>query len=484
MKHILYIFIILSCITLLHAQVPREINYQGMLMGTDEMPVPEGNYKLTFTLYDEPGTPLWTEIHDPVFIGGGIFHVILGNINPLNLPFDQPYFLGIQVGNDPELQPRMFLASVPYAIRADEANTVAGIPASSTPEPNALLALDNNAKFPASVLPSNGSSSGNYLQKDTAESSTVNDTDPVLTLSNQGDGAAFEAHSVNGYGVQGQSDNSHGIYIPAAGQAGIYVENAGTHGVHVREAGSHGLDVAHAAGNGIQIYSTDKNGIFVGTTASMGVAVYEAGNDGVRVQNAGWSGVYVDSARFDAFRVGSCGQDGIRFFEKVTRDYIRAGSDADLDFRVTNDGTAYADGGWQGAADFAELIETEGLADRFEPGDVMVISQDKDRAVTASTDPYSTRLIGVYSTKPGFVGSVHPMQDRNHNEIPVAITGIVPCKVTAENGPIQRGDLLTSSSLPGHAMKATNHRVGTIIGKAMQSLENGTGKIEILIMPQ
>jgi hypothetical protein len=76
------------------------------------------------------------------------------------------------------------------------------------------------------------------------------------------------------------------------------------------------------------------------------------------------------------------------------------------------------------------------------------------------------------------------MEDKYDNEVPVAITGIVPCKVTSENGPITRGDLLTSSSRPGYAMKATDLQTGTILGKALGSLETGSGKIEILVILQ
>jgi hypothetical protein len=98
--------------------------------------------------------------------------------------------------------------------------------------------------------------------------------------------------------------------------------------------------------------------------------------------------------------------------------------------------------------------------------------------------PYSSNIIGVYSTKPGFVGSVHPMEERKNNEIPVAITGIVPCKVSTENGPIKRGDLLTSSGTPGYAMKATDPKIGTVLGKAMEALDSGKAKIEILVILQ
>jgi hypothetical protein len=76
------------------------------------------------------------------------------------------------------------------------------------------------------------------------------------------------------------------------------------------------------------------------------------------------------------------------------------------------------------------------------------------------------------------------MEDTRENELPVAITGIVPCKVSAENGPIHRGDLLTTSATPGHAMKATELKLGTILGKALSELDSGTGVIDILVVLQ
>jgi hypothetical protein len=297
------------------------------------------------------------------------------------------------------------------------------------------------------------------------------------------------------HGIQIDDASWAGIWVNRAGSDGFSVNTAGRHGFHVQSANQDGVhieatvtgDAIHidgAKGHGIHIDGAGGQGVDVAAADGNGVQVYTAGKNGVAVASANWSGVYVASAGSDAIRVQTAGQDGLRFFEGVGRDYIRAGSDADPDFRVTNNGTAYADGGWQGAADFAELIETDDFSKFYEPGDVMAISNDKDRAVTLSTQPYSIAIIGVYSTKPGFVGSTHPLSDKYDNEIPVAITGIVPCKVSTENGPIKRGDLLTSSSTPGYAMKATDPKVGTILGKAMGTLENGTGKIEILVVLQ
>jgi hypothetical protein len=72
------------------------------------------------------------------------------------------------------------------------------------------------------------------------------------------------------------------------------------------------------------------------------------------------------------------------------------------------------------------------------------------------------------------------------DEIPVAMAGVVPTKLTAENGLIRRGDLLVTSSTPGCAMKGTdrNRMLGAVIGKTMGPLDAGTGVIEVLVTLQ
>lgn len=172
-------------------------------------------------------------------------------------------------------------------------------------------------------------------------------------------------------------------------------------------------------------------------------------------------------------------------------DYIRActGSGgtsrtcSDLNFRVQGNGNVTADGTFTGGgADFAERIEVDGAAARLQPGDVLVISDSKDRAVELATKPYSTAVLGVYSTQPGFMGGTAELHDNPNGTVPVAFVGIVPVKVTAANGPIHRGDLLTTSSVRGHAMLATEYVPGAILGKAMGELTSGTGVIEVALI--
>ncbi len=104
-----------------------------------------------------------------------------------------------------------------------------------------------------------------------------------------------------------------------------------------------------------------------------------------------------------------------------------------------------------------------------------------------SSLPYSTSVTGIYSTKPGLVGR-RQLTGREHmtEEVPMAMTGIVPTKVTCENGPIRPGDLLVTSSKAGYAMKGADRTqmLGAVIGKAIGHLDSGTGIIEVVVTLQ
>jgi hypothetical protein len=178
--------------------------------------------------------------------------------------------------------------------------------------------------------------------------------------------------------------------------------------------------------------------------------------------------------------------------------FIECARGSDNEFKVNGDGNVYADGGYNTpASDFAEMIRVSSGASTVEPGDVMVIDPNNLRATLKSSQTRSTLVAGIYSTKPGFIGSerdwdkptgqeelgTYTLKDMatEFNEIPLAVVGIVPCKVSAENGPIHPGDLLVTSSTPGHAMRDNNPKVGTVLGKALGSLSSGTGVIKVLV---
>ncbi len=143
--------------------------------------------------------------------------------------------------------------------------------------------------------------------------------------------------------------------------------------------------------------------------------------------------------------------------------------------------------GTLGGGDYAESVDVSGNRSEYEPGDVLVVDPNDPDHFLKSSERYSTSVAGVYSTKPGVIGR-HQTTDAKTSttEILMAMVGIVPAKVSAENGPIRPGDILVTSSTPGHVMKGTDRSLfaGAIVGKALDSLDSGTGVIKILVSLQ
>ena len=109
--------------------IPEVMMYEGYLTNAEGEPQPDGLYDFRFSLYEKEtgGVPVWTEEHAGVEVIGGVVQVQLGGgTTPvaLDLPFDVQYYLGIQLGNDPEMVPRLRLMTTAYAFRAGVAEEV------------------------------------------------------------------------------------------------------------------------------------------------------------------------------------------------------------------------------------------------------------------------------------------------------------------------------------------------------------------------
>jgi hypothetical protein len=138
--------------------------------------------------------------------------------------------------------------------------------------------------------------------------------------------------------------------------------------------------------------------------------------------------------------------------------------------------------------DYAESIDIVGERSTYEPGDVLVIDPEHPEHFLKSAKPYSTLVAGIYSTKPGYVGR-RQRTDIGVGlvaEVPMAMVGIVPTKVSTENGPIRVGDLLVTSSKFGYAMRGTKKSAmaGAVVGKALGALSSGSGVISALVSLQ
>jgi hypothetical protein len=139
-------------------------------------------------------------------------------------------------------------------------------------------------------------------------------------------------------------------------------------------------------------------------------------------------------------------------------------------------------------AKYQDMAEWVDSPQNLSAGTVVVLDEEKSNQVIASTQSYDSRVAGVISLKPGVA-----LGERGEGRVLVATTGRVKVKVDAGNGPIKIGDLLVTSDKEGVAMKSVAvevaggvrmHRPGTLIGKALEPLAQGTGEILVLLSLQ
>jgi hypothetical protein len=135
-------------------------------------------------------------------------------------------------------------------------------------------------------------------------------------------------------------------------------------------------------------------------------------------------------------------------------------------------------------AKYQDVAEWVPSTQKLSAGTVVVLDTTRDNHVLASKGAYDTRVAGVISAQPGL-----SLGEAGENKVLVATTGRVKVKVDATRAPIRIGDLLVTSEVEGLAMKSEPvsvgggafHRPGTLIGKALESLEKGTGEILVLL---
>ena len=152
-------------------------------------------------------------------------------------------------------------------------------------------------------------------------------------------------------------------------------------------------------------------------------------------------------------------------------------------FRLTRAGDLLADGAFRvaafasGAADVAEWVP---VPRPVEPGDILVLDPDRPHGCHLSSGSCSSLLVGVVSSQPGVVLGTGA---ETESKALLALTGFVPVKVTNEGGPIQPGDLLVSSSTPGHAMRwpGPDPCPCSLVGKALEPMADDTGGILVLL---
>ena len=306
---------------------------------------------------------------------------------------------------------------------------------------------------------SNSMAAINFDQPSTG---TVNTTSNALSIKNNGSGGGLECivNSTTGSGIGVVNQAGHGIWTESKGAyAGIVAKSTTGAAINAEtnSTSSAAAVIVNNGGFGIWVESR-------GTTNNLAiVAKSNKGNAILGESLGGGSGIVARSTTGTALIAEGPSNGNAAYFKgnvDVTGDIRLVNADCAEDFDVSND---------------------------TEPGTVMVLN---DRGtLEPSCFPYDKKVAGIISGaggfKPGIVLDKHE-QNSGRTRMSIALMGKVFCKVDATLSSIEVGDLLTTSSTIGHAMKACDplNAFGAVIGKALQSFKSGKGTIPVLVSLQ
>ncbi len=307
-----------------NAVVPPVIKFSGVLTDASSKPM-TGTVGVTFSLYKESqsGAPLWIETQNVTLDRAGHYTVLLGSTTSQGLPASpfaagEARWLGVQVQGQAE-QPRVLLMSVPYALKALDAETIGGKPLSAlqlaAPNGDSSFANSNKAALANTItcssssacktgyVPLFASNGGAATVKDSIikeSGSTISIAGSEILTGPIGSLATSTSPAVTGsdnssqgsVGVSGTSTNGFGVV--ATGITGLLGTGEGEDGIGVSASGNLGV---YANGNAAGVYgvSTNSTGVIGASTNYIGV-YGSGGATGVTGVSSSGPGVVAQSA--------------------------------------------------------------------------------------------------------------------------------------------------------------------------------------------
>jgi hypothetical protein len=468
--------------------------YQGSL--SDGGIAPTAVYDFRFTLFDASvgGNSVSASLDlDGVAVVSGIFTVELdfGAI-PFSLATAKWLLVEIRPGPSTGTYtplPRQKLNPTPSAIGLALPHI------QSTGSDQALFSMRNTGTGSAAEFQGGGGAVLNYGVLGSTWST-------ALTAA----GVRGEAKATSGgvIGVEGVAVNSpFGIGLVGTGSAGgAYITGTGPTSTGVTARGTFRGLSAENLGTGSAVFATGQGGTDYATVwatnLGTGPTFFATGqgqwadNATLKVENTspveGVAAFITSASNFATAHFRNAGSGQILWLEDTgaSGDYIVATGPAGIKFWVDGAGTTHTKVlEILGGSDLSEKFDVRDDDRSVEPGMVVSIDPEREGGLELSHQPYDRRVAGILSgaggVSPGMLmGQKGSVADGAH---PVALTGRVYCRATASNGSIRPGDLLTTSALPGCAMRVDDpaRAAGAILGKAMGSLETGEGLVLVLV---
>src|SRR5579862_9322876 len=214
------------------AAVPTLVNFSGTLTGVNGKPL-TGIVGVTFYLYkdEQGGSPLWLETQNVQPDRNGHYTVMLGSTHSTGLPSDifvagEARWLSVQPQGQKEL-PRVMLLSVPYALKAGDAQTIGGLPPSAfvlaAPSPIAPASPSTNSSSPTVPPPaSTVTTSGGTVNALPLWTTATNIQSSVVTQSGSGSTAKIGINTTtptNTLDVKGNAIIRGAFTLPSTGVA-------------------------------------------------------------------------------------------------------------------------------------------------------------------------------------------------------------------------------------------------------------------------
>jgi len=281
--------------------IPAQINYQGVLKDTAGNPISNPALSMVFSIYSGAtgGTALWTETQS-VTVEGGIYSVQMGSVTPIPAShFDgNAKYLGIQVGTDTEMTPRLILVSVPYAYRAaqtdaatsaitaegaanaDNATKAGNYPVAKTGSGD-FVTVTTGGKLDSSLIPTTGVQVESADKVDGLHASATPTANYLYPLS--GDGI-FQLTANKTSVISGESSsttNNASALVGRISSASPGGYSAGVRGINEGTLGN-GIGVwGSQAGGGWGVYGTaiTGRGVYGYATGAGGFGVYGNASD-------------------------------------------------------------------------------------------------------------------------------------------------------------------------------------------------------------
>jgi len=317
-----------------------------------------------------------------------------------------------------------------------------------------------------------------------------------LGISGKGDGSGVRGEGKTWHGVVGISQGGFGVYGSAQG-SGVVGESKtwiGVYGKSESTTGGAGV-MGEAIGPGVVGKSQTWHGTYGETSSTTGGAgvwgEHKGGGIGVVGKSVSGAGVWAESASSEAVHAvtHSPNQAAVAAFNaNPGNGFALYGKKDGNGFAGFFEGNLWVSGDVSvgkdivlTGADCAEDFDVSSAHDA-EPGTVMTVGEGG--ILQECRKAYDKRAAGVISGAGEYrPGIVLDKQTSRNSRRPIALLGKVYCKVDADYGAVEVGDLLTTSPTLGHAMRAADpsKAFGSVIGKALRSLERGKGLIPILI---